>query len=97
MEVGCFGLVTILNSRNPLRLGSEMGVGTACCTMHHSIFILKPRAARLPRSVECTNLSTGFGDLLMCGASIGEASTIVNARDMHIAFTSHALLSVSVP
>ena len=35
--------------------------------------------------------------LLRCGPSTGEASTIINARGMHIAFTSHALLSVSVP
>ena len=94
-----FNLVpfAILNSLNPLRLGSELGVGTACRTMHHAIFVFKPRAARLPRSVEWPLLSTGFCDLLRCGPSTGEASTIIYARDMHIAFTSHALLSVSVP
>ena len=85
-----------LNSRNPLRLGSGLGVGTACGRMHHSIFILKPRAARLPRSVECANLSTGFGNMLRCEGSTSETCTIINARDMHIAFTSLALLGVSV-
>ena len=85
-----------LQSRNALKLGSELGVGTACGTMHHAIFILSPRAARLPRSVECTNLSTGFGDMLRCMGSTRETCTIINARDMHIAFTSLALLSVGV-
>ena len=69
----------------------------SCRTMHHWIFALKPRAARLRQSVECKDLTRGFSDLLRCGASTRETSTTNNASDIHIAFTSHALLSVSVP
>ena len=85
----------ILNSRNPLRPGSELGVRTACFTMHHCMIELKLMAARLPLSVECMNLCMRGGKFR--GSLVTrETCSIINERDMHTAFTSHALLSICV-